>query len=316
MGFAVELLVGFKQQFGDVYDFSIWTDSPKKVEDFFLLHTGYLPKCSILPIWNFGLMRKSKIAFSLFHTPIPKKAFFATESLILRIDYLSFDSDWLHSHGKEHISSSLHQKVIEIIPSPLLEGAWLLPVSHTFFSRSFLAKKFWLHEEKKWIPIFCYPETFSHLDYRDIPNGFEFLIFWKNLPRDLSSKLRKDDSKIHPLQFVDIVTWQSFIRESEWALLRWEVSASAGLSLGKLGFWDMYKQIGWYNWVQGNDFCNFFDPSPEYKDIHLRLNGQKKWWVCLSELLEYRQSTKIKKKRTKNLIEEIKKHIDRYEISI
>ena len=49
MGFAVELLSGFKQRFRDVYDFCIWTDSPSKTEDFFQLHTEYLPKYSILP---------------------------------------------------------------------------------------------------------------------------------------------------------------------------------------------------------------------------------------------------------------------------
>jgi hypothetical protein len=312
--FAVELLMAFKRWFGDVYEFLIWTDSLKKTEDFFSLNKQYLPKYSVFSMEDFGKMGKSQVALSLFHAPIPEKSYFFHKSLFLRIDYLSFDPQWLSFHEREHISSSENQKVIELIPSPLSLGAGLLPVLDTFYSRSFLAERFWLDEKKKWIPIFCYPETISRIHWTDVPRSFEFLIFGDTpLPESHSKRM---DLEFHILPFLDIFTWQSILSESEWAILRWEVSASSGFSFGKLGFWDMYKQIGWYNSEQGNDFCNFFDFSPLYKDIHLRLNGQKEWWVYLSELIKYRENTKITSTRTKNLIEEIKKHIDRYEISI
>lgn len=64
-------------------------------------------------------MRLSELAFSLFHAPIPDDRFFAKRSLVLRIDYLSFDPTWVTYNLREHIESTGDRQIIEIIPSPL-----------------------------------------------------------------------------------------------------------------------------------------------------------------------------------------------------
>jgi hypothetical protein len=64
-------------------------------------------------------MRKSAIALSILHSPIPDIDLFEPHTLILRIDYVSLDPLWVAYNETEHISSTADRQIIEIIPSPL-----------------------------------------------------------------------------------------------------------------------------------------------------------------------------------------------------
>jgi hypothetical protein len=118
------------------------------------------------------------------------------------------------------------------------------------------------------------------------------------------------------MSWVDIATWHACIDASEWVIARGEVSAMAALVRGKLAFWDMYKAIGGFPTSQSEDFLSCMHTDELYRDLHLRLNGQKSIPVRLSELFTYSQNHQLNVPRTHNLITEIKKCIDSHEFSI
>jgi hypothetical protein len=120
----------------------------------------------------------------------------------------------------------------------------------------------------------------------------------------------------HIIPWVDIATWHACIDASEWVIARGEVSAMAALVRGRLAFWDMYKEIGGWHAPQSDDFLMATHRDAIYRDLHLRLNGQKSIPVRLSELFTYLQNYQPSVPRTHNLITEIKKCIDSHEFSI
>jgi hypothetical protein len=71
-------------------------------------------------------MRKSAIGVSILHAPIPDLDYFVPCALILRIDYISLDPNWISQNGTEHITSTRDRQIIELIPSPLDGGAGLI----------------------------------------------------------------------------------------------------------------------------------------------------------------------------------------------
>ncbi len=119
MGFTAELLIGIEQVNPGEYAFTIWTDHVPLVEQFFSCNQENLPEYTVQLRHNFGNVRKSQCTFTLFHALLPDRHYFEDNSLVLRVDYLSFDPVWNQYHESEHISSTLHHRVIEIIPSVL-----------------------------------------------------------------------------------------------------------------------------------------------------------------------------------------------------
>ena len=94
----------------------------------------------------------------------------------------------------------------------------------------------------------------------------------------------------------------------------------AALVRGKLGFWDMYKEIGGLHEAQSDDFLRYTESDKPYSDLHMRLNGVRGTPVSLSELIEYQEWTSRqrdqKMPQIKNLLTEIQKCIDSHEFSI
>lgn len=64
-------------------------------------------------------MRRSAIGISILHAPIPGMDFFVPRALILRVDYLSLDPNWISQNGTEYILSTPDRQIIELIPSVL-----------------------------------------------------------------------------------------------------------------------------------------------------------------------------------------------------
>jgi hypothetical protein len=176
-------------------------------------------------------------------------------------------------------------------------------------TRTDLANSYGLDPDKRWISIFVYRDTLVNALMLDsIPEDCEVLIFGHAdmlLP-----------SGYHNVPWVDIATWHACIDASEWMIARGEVSAMAALVRGRLVFWDMYKEIGGFHAEQSDDFLSFANTDEMYRDLHLRLNGQKPTPVRLSELFTYSQNHQLSAPRTQNLITEIKKCIDSHEFSI
>lgn len=93
----------------------------------FFWQAGIL-EADIVNIEDFWFLRKSAIWISLLHSSIPDLSLFTEKALILRIDYLSMDPIWIENNEKEHIISTKNRQVIELIPSPIIGGAGLIPL--------------------------------------------------------------------------------------------------------------------------------------------------------------------------------------------
>lgn len=313
MGFACELIAAIERAYPTSYEFDIWTDCVAKVESFLNTNGPSLGKYQIHTRADFGRYMSSELAISLFHAPIPDDRFFRKWSLVLRIDYLSFDKSWTQHTWVEHITSTHDRRIIEVIPSPLSTGSGLIPTYPSTYSRQTLAQRYSLDMTKKWIPIFIYPETLKEGIWLDsIPDGYSVILFWQPAPIE---KIWYQD-----IPWTDVGTWHSFIDASHWCIVRGEVSAVAALSRNKIAYWDMYKEIGGFHHKQSDDFLDFIHADHRYRELHLRLNRQINTRISLSELIQYQENSQnIWYKKVfcaHNLIEEIKKCIDSHEFSI
>ena len=107
----------------------------------------------------------TRITISLFHTKIPDFVQ-KIKRLILRVDYLSFDPEWIKMTGNEHAFSTKETRIIEIVPSFLRGSAGVL--EHTFPENS---REKWLQKknlpeilrEKKWLSVFIYSATLERI---------------------------------------------------------------------------------------------------------------------------------------------------------
>jgi hypothetical protein len=291
----------------------IWTDRVPEVTSFIDKNRHLLTEVEIHDKMDFWKERSSDVALALFHAEIPDIQHFAKNSLVLRIDYLSFDPTWTIHHLDEHIASTEDRCIIEVIPSPLSPSGGLIYPYNTGITRNTLADRYHLDIDKDWIIVFAYASTLTEiLTFDTIDSHNQILIFG-------SSKDFVQDNVIK-MPWVDIATWHALVDESTWTLVRGEVSAVASLMRDKLAFWDMYKMIWWFNSGQSGDYINLIECNDTYRDIHERLNGQKTWGVTWSELERYIERYDIpkirKSERTKNLITEIKKCIDSHQFSI
>lgn len=207
----------------------------------------------------------SDITLALFHADIPSIGYFTKDSLVLRVDYLSFDNSWISHHLDEHITSTSRRHIIEIIPSPIPESGGLIYPYDTSITREVLADNYHLDIDKNWILVFAYRSTLHDiLTFDNIDEGTQILVFGSQ------TDCAQDD--IIQMPWVDIATWHALIDESYWTLVRGEVSAAASLMRGKLAFWDMYKEIGGLHHEQSQDYLILIEADEEYKDLHNRLN--------------------------------------------
>ena len=126
-----------------------------------------------------------------------------------------------------------------------------------------MAKQYGLDEDKKWIPIFVYTNTIkNNLILDTVPEEYEVILFGN---QNMSSAIKT-------IPWVNITTWHAFIDESEWVIARGEVSAMAALGRDKLGFWDMYKEIGGFHVAQSDDFLVYQESNERYHALHMRIN--------------------------------------------
>ena len=308
--FAWELIRATEEAFPNRYFFDIWTDSVEKVAYFFEKNTILNRHSQIRKIEDIE-KKSANISFLLFHHPIPANYQYHADELFLRIDYLSFDPEWITHHGKEHIDSREGRKIIEITPSPLSWSAGLIPPPSHLISKHELAKKYGLDHEKKWITIFAYQKTLlEHLELEAL-EGAQVLLLWTD------GRERQDEKNIVSLPFLSLIEFSSFIHLSAWAIVRGEVSLISALQLGTPILWDMYKEIGGFHPEQAEQFLDWQCANDGFRDLFYRLNGEKEWRVKITEIDRYFRVHQMKKfEPAYSIITEIQKYIDKYHISL
>jgi hypothetical protein len=276
-------------------------------------------------ISEFWLMRKSAIAISILHAPIPDMYLFAPRALILRIDYISLDPNWISQNESEHISSTRDRQIIELIPSTLDGWAGLIvpvvsrvsvipglsrdPAESRITESRFLPTQEW-QKPQKHITIFTYPSTIDRIDWDSFPSDLTVYVFGSsNIPTFQHSNIRV-------LDFLPTHEFYALLDTSEFAIIRWEVSLAHMIQWVVPFFWDMYQNIGGWPCEQSEQFLDLIGASPEYRQIHQILNGQKLWKVSYTDMLVALSHTRFASRRIHNLIHTVKKHIDRFHNSI
>ncbi len=315
VGFATELLLSFEKWAPWKYHFRLFTDNVETVSRFLENNSEYLPSYEVFSLSDAYTREQSLVIFLLFHFPIPKIRDDRSH-IILRVDYLSFDSFWVKNNGKEHILSTPRIPIIEIIPSFLNTGAWLLnpflpkvPSREAFLDTVHLPQEL---KHKRWIMLFAYHETFQKIDLSHISH--DDIVFV------LGRESIGEHPQIYTLPFQSIASFHTLLSLSDINLVRWEESALAAMILGKPFLWDMYKWYGWFSHEFSDQFLDFFDFSESYKRIHLDYNC---WKNLLSiddivHVLQKEQCFQVQTKRHDyvSLVETLEKYIDRFYFSL
>ncbi len=295
MWFACELIQSMRDQFSDFYEYVIWTNAVYEMSTF-IANSG-INEILVLDISEFWSDRKSNIAMSLLHAPIPSMYHFDEKALILRIDYISLDPVWLSHDQTEHMLSTQDRSIIELIPSPLSLWSGLLPPLGWNTT-----KKYPPH-----ITIFAYKNTLD-------------LINWDSFPEDLivyiCGSYKSNRSNIVSLDLLSFDEFYGLLDNSEFVIIRWEVTFAHIFQKGIPFFWDMYRQIGWFPQEQSDQFLSMMQSTQLYRDTHQILNWQKEWKIRYSDLVWALSHIDFSKNQPSNLIQTIKKHIDRFNNSI
>lgn len=297
MGFACEFILCWQREYGSNYQFYIWTNDLVRMQKF--ARQFGISDVEIVDISTFWYLRKSAIWISLLHSPLPDLVFFEEKALILRIDYLSLDPSWIENNEKEHIASTVHRQIIELIPSPRNEGAWLIPLN----SRYLWDKK----TNTSHITIFAYDNSLHSIDWESFPDNLIIYVFWN---------IETNRKNIIVLDFLPVWELYRILDTSEFVIIRGEVTFAHMLQTWVPFFWNLYSDLGGFPVDQSEQFLSFLDASDAYKGVHAILNqqniGKIRYIDCISAL----SHTSFNIPRTQNLIHTVKKHIDRFNNSI
>ncbi len=313
MGFACELVISFEQAYPSEHHFRIFTDNVEKVGEFFLRNKHLLGKYEITSYNEFIPEGSSDILFALFHFPIPT-FHDNTRRLILRFDYISFDPVWLAHNENEHIYSTEHTKVIEVIPSPIRWGCWLIHHHSPESTRETWLKQNNLSQDlasKKWVTMFMYDSTIEHIDFSGFPGDVCIFVFSEKYP------IQKN---IIVLQFLSLDAYYSLLKISDCNIVRGEVSFVQSLLSGKPFLWDMYKGKGWFPNEQSEQFLTYGNFSDIYKESHFIVNQQVEGKIIYQDINSLMKDPGIfsvyQEHKIKDLTRETKKHIDRFYFSL
>lgn len=302
--FVLETILYFQNKYPNQYFFTIWTNEDLKLQKIFELNN----LTDNIKIDNVDNWRKfGEVAISFLHSDFPKGEY----GLVLRVDYLSLNDDWLEYNNKFHISSTEKNKIIELIPSPKSSGSWLLPFSinheNKIFFEDFLRQNLSnIDKSKKILSMFVYGDTLKKIDF-DLDKNLEILVFGvKNLENKNFPK------NVHFMSFLNIENFYNILYFSDYIITRGEASFMQILQFGKPFLWDIYHTIWGFPDEQSEEFLDFLWVSEDFANL------QKKLWhsdkISISEIVDWLEnSTKFFPKREyKNLAEEIKKFLDEY----
>lgn len=296
MGFAMEFALALHREYPEQYLCILWVDDLLTMRNF--AKKSWREDIQIADIQEFWKLRKSAICVSILHAPIPDVHLFTDRALILRIDYLSLDPLWISHNGWEHIRSTRDRQIIELIPSPLLEGAGLIP---RFPSERRYARK------TPHISVFVYPDTLSRIDFDSFPEDMTIYIF---------GRIESHHPNVIVCEFLSLEEFYAILDSSGFVIIRWEVSFAHVIQSWVPFFWDMYKRIGGFPGEQSSQFLDMIWASHIYRQVHGILNWKSTGTITYQDMIESLSHTSFTIPRIQNLIHTVKKHIDRFHNSI
>jgi hypothetical protein len=298
MGFACEFIQACRNEYDEQYRYIIWTNNAIKMQEF--ARQSNIPDIEVVDIVDFWYLRKSAIWISLLHAPIPDLVFFEDRAIILRIDYLSLDPTWIIHNEREHIESTSHRQIIELIPSPLFDGAGLIPD----YGSPLLQLDVLTHRH---ICIFAYTDSLDSIDLMSFPDDTIVYIF---------GKINSANKNIISLDFLPSEEFYSLLDSSEFVIVRGEVTFAHMIQNWVPFFWNMYSNIGWFPIDQSEQFLSLIGASTEYRKVHNILNIEKSRKISYLDCVWALSHTRFPALHTKNLIHTVKKYIDRFNNSI
>ncbi len=297
MGFICELIESCQIEFGDRFKYVIWTNSPVLMHNF--LTMAGIENVSVHDSIDFGYMQNIAICIVALHAPLPVLELFSDQALILRIDYVSLDPIWIQQNEREHICSTANRQIIELIPSPLLGWAGLIPI-HTVDSSPVLPRG-------RHITIFIYPDTIDRIDWSSFPDEIHVFVF---------GKVQVQRNNITEVDFLPTCEYYSLLDSSEFVIVRGEVTFVHAIQSRVPFFWNLYSDIGWFPNEQSLQYLDLITASWSYREVHAVLNGQKTGKLTYMDLIQALSDTPFSLRATTNLIHTMKKHIDRFYNSI
>lgn len=311
MGFLTELLISLKQEWLFA-KFCIYTDAPHKVDAFLHLNQRLLPEYQVNSIdiyWE----TSSSVVFLLFHFPLPDSLTRTSHTkVIFRIDYLSFDSQWVKHHLSEHISSNEITKIYEYIPSPIAASGGLIPFlwNHTT-SKSELLLKYSIPETyatKKWMTLFSYSTLYQRIDLDSCPDDICLLVLGRSQELEISWNILS-------LPFLPIDDFHTILSLSDFNIIRGEVSSVTAFQVWKPFLWDMYQDRGGFPEEMSQQFLDFFQMNDAYRKGHNIINT---WSTGLKipDLIQLTTNHSFSPIVSENLALELKKCIDRFYFSL
>lgn len=304
MGFVAEFCLYYQKSYPDFF-FTIFTNEKEILENFFAKNN--FSNVEICDMKNFRANAENAISF--LHSDFPKNIY----KKVVRIDYISFDKNWLKQNGAEHIHSTKNHQIIECIPSVFSSGSGILPKVQSAITRDNLREKYNIFQtNNKNFSIFCYEDTLQKIDLTNIPDNLELILFGVKNPENFLQNPR-----IHILPLVSIEEMYAIFENSDYLLTRGEISFMQALQGEKPFLWDLYHAIGGFPADQSNDFLDFIEACPDYRQISHKLWHENEK-ISISEmtaLLENSQKN-WKKQIYKNIADETKKILDKNENSI
>ncbi len=303
MGWVVECIL----MSGLDVKWRIISDAPWKLRDFFEKSAPSLSRCEIIEKKYYNYDGSSSIIVLSLHAKVDLEKF-PTWRAILRINYLTYDPWYRKLHNAEHILSTPERPIQELIYSPLV-GTW--GVWH--YPKTILSRWDWLEkmklpqslEEKTWVLLFCYDETFRNFQMHDIPE--DIAIF----------HIGSDEKRggIYTIPWMARDDFWSLISLSDISLLRGEVSSVRWLMSERPLVWDMYKELGWWNTDESEGFLIFLGASEKYREVHTKINSGKKW--TLSDIISLQTEWGYTKyAKIPDFSETLKKTIDSFGFSL
>lgn len=165
-------------------------------------------------------------------------------------------------HGKifQHKNLTVEQYSVSLLP----DTGWVFCERYylpEIFSRDFFVKKYNLPENKKWISIFCYPETVAHLETQWFFEMSDDILFLSFGTQELPS------THTMLLPFLSMQEYYSLVQHCHANIVRGENSLISALDSSTPFFWDIYKENNMAHIGKIQDFANYLKTMWYSQDI-------------------------------------------------
>jgi len=210
------------------------------------------------------------------------------------IELINFSYFLMHDGVKSLHNTFYNSKNVSVrhyIPSLLPEGGGVIISSYLEAFKKDLAKKGILYYkkkmipnleedmyEKKWISVFCYPETFEQIkenilqDSQKIYLVFQHDIKWENIIN---------------MPFLNILEYEKLLHICQYNIVRWENSLVAAIWAEQPFLWDIYKEHNDAHKYKIEDFIIFlkyFWENKEYFECFKNFNLSDNKWSAFKNI--------------------------------